>query len=313
MPLLRRQRPSRKCFVSAGIRWVLSVGLACTSASSVALAPQTGIYWNPAKPGTAIYVESQNGTIFAVLYGYSNADGEPEFYVSSGPTIPSVPADFIPSEGLYPIDGFGSPLYRVPSGSCLACPYAPIAPAERVGTLQMMFPARGGLFATVFFADGRTFPNDRDQFGETMVRFNFALGGVPTSPPPSSTYIDMRGEWVFADMSDPLRVPWRFNFTEREDGADLSDYPLLSSVAFRDPARGAVLYCATPDVARMPPEQRQSVPGVGCELRQGDATLFWSSNEISVDEFVGTLGGRPPRSAGVFRGDRRVIGRRVSD
>lgn len=290
--------------------WTLLV----TSSAVVAMAPQTGIYWNPQKPGMALYVESQKGTIFAVLYGYSNSDSEPEFYVASGPTIPSVDSDFLPLIGLYPIEGFAAPVYRVPSGPCLACPYAPIAPSERVGVMQLSFPSRGGVLVKIFFDDGRVYPNPEDQFGESMVRFNYALGGVPTSSSPFPNYfVDMRGEWVFTDQSDPLRPAWRFNFSTREDGVNLSGFDVISSVAFRDPSRNAVMYCSTPSIAGLTAEQRNARPNIGCELRQDGVALFWSLNEISIDEFFGNLGAAPPRSAGIFRSSQRVIGRRIAD
>lgn len=281
----------------------------------MAMTPQTGIYWNPLRPGRAMYLENQNGTIFAVLYGYSNADSSPEFYVSSGPIIPSVDADFIPREGLFPIQGFGSPIYRVPSGSCLACQYLPIPPAERVGTLQIMFPVRSVIFTKVFFTDGRVFPYPEDSIGEVMERFNFALGGTPTTPPEptSNVFPDVRGEWVFTDQTDPMRPAWRFSFSTREDGADLSDFALRSSVAFRDTQRNAVLYCFSPDVTGLTPPQREALPNIGCEVRQNGTALFWTQVEIAIDEFYGNLGSMPPRSAGVLRTSQRVIGRRISD
>lgn len=296
-------------------RLLICLGLLFSAQLALSMPPQTGIYWNPRHPGTGMYLENQNGTVFAVLFGYSNADSDPEFYVSSGAIIPSVPADFIPRDGLYPIEGFGAPIFRVPSGPCLACPYAPIPPAERVGTLQIMFHVRGAIFAKVFFSDGRVFPNPEDQLGEIMVRTNYSLGGTPTAPEEemSTVFTDVRGEWVFTDQSDPMRPAWRFNFSTREEGIDLSDFPLRSSVAFRDTERNAVFYCFAPNVDSLTNPERQATPQIGCEVRQDGTALFWSPNEIAIDEFHGSLGAMPPRSAGVFRSPQRVIGRRISD
>lgn len=291
------------------LTWLLLL----TSPAASALSPQTGIYWNPRQPGVAVYVEEQRGTLFAVIYAYSATDREPEFFVASGPILPEVEADFIPSIGLYPIEGFSAPLYRVPAGSCLACPYSPIAPAESIGAVAIMFPGRGGLYIRAEFTDGTVFPQIQGA-GQLMVRFNFALGGVPTSTSAFPQYFaDMRGEWVFTDQSDPQRVPWRFNFTIREDGLDLSDFPLMTSVGFRDPSRNAVMYCFSPDIEAQTPAERAATPNIGCELRQNGTAIFWSPNEIAIDEFYGTLGAMPPRSAGILRGSQRVVGRRISD
>lgn len=305
----------RSATAKASLLAVIAAIAMFASQMALAMLPQTGIYWNPLHPGRAMYVEHQNGTIFAVLYGYSNTDSSPEFYVASGPVLPDMGADFFESVGMYPIQGFGSPLYRVPSGSCLACPYTPIPAAERVGTLWMMFPSRGGLFTYVAFSDGRLFPTPEDYYGEPMQRFNFALGGTPTQPsdPDSSLFTDVRGEWVFTDQSDPTRPAWRFKFSTREDGADLSDFPLQSSVAFRDTERNSVLYCYVPNIVGLEDAVRESLPTLGCELRQNGVALFWTLNEISIDEFYGTLGPAPPRSAHILRGPQRVIGRRISD
>lgn len=300
--------------MSFKMRAMVCAMLLCASGLSKALAPQTGIYWNPEHPGVAMYVENQNGTVFAVLYGYSNDDSEPEFYVASGPLLPSVDADFLPRDGLYPIQGFGSPIYRVPSGPCLACVFTPIPAAEHVGSLQISFPNRASLRAKIFFSDGRVWPTPEDQIGEFMRRFDFAVSVTPTAPPSVKTYfIDMRGEWVFVDQSDPVRVPWRFHFTTREEGVDLSDFPLRASVAFRDVTRNAVLYCFSPEVTGLTTAERQALPNIGCEVRQNGAALFWSENEIVTDEFFGSIGAMPPRSAGIFRGSQRVVGRRISD
>lgn len=91
------------------LTWLLFFSFAQPAMS---MPPQTGIYWNRAHPGRALYLENQNGTIFAVLYGYSNLDSGPEFYVSSGGIIPSVPADFIP-----PVDEFYGNLGGMPPRS----------------------------------------------------------------------------------------------------------------------------------------------------------------------------------------------------
>lgn len=82
----------------------------------------TGIYWNPQFPGWAIYAEQQKDTVFAIVYAYSSTDAEPEFFVASGPIVADIPIDADNSYvGLFPIPGLVSPLYRVPSGSCLGC------------------------------------------------------------------------------------------------------------------------------------------------------------------------------------------------
>lgn len=279
-----------------------------------ALGPQTGIYWSPDRSGWAFYVENQAGTIFVAAYAYSPVDGEPEFYVASGPMTLITETDAIILAGVQPLQGFVGDLFRVPAGPCLACVYSPYAPAQSVGRIQLIFYGRGGVLTSIRFTDGTRFPNPFVSDGLLLRRFNFALGGVNANPGDRAPlFDDMRGEWVFTDQSDPARSAWRFHFTEREDGADLSEFELQSSVAFRDPSRNAVMYCFAPAVRGLPPAQIQSLPAPSCELRQNGQTLFWTSAEYAIDEFIGSLGSAPARSTGIYRGPQRVIGRKISD
>lgn len=289
--------------------------LAFSAQIAVALPPETGMYWDPRKPGWAIYVENQRGVLFVAIYAYSRADAEPEFYVASGALLDSIDNDFIPLIGDEPINGFREPLFRVPAGSCLGCPYSPIAPAERIGTITLRMASRGMVYVAIQFSDGSRFPPDGVANGAGFRRFNFSLGGTTAGNPTdvAPLFDDMRGEWVFVDESDPMRVPWRFNFTTREEGVDLSDFDLQASVAFRDLTRNAVMYCFNPNTRGLPQAQLRAVPFAGCELRQNGESIFWTTGEISIDEFVGSVGSIPPRGAGTLRGPRRVNGRRVSD
>lgn len=294
------------------LRTIFCVFLLGWFSPAAAITPETGIYWNPRYPGWAIYVEVQRDTLFAILYAYGE-DGEPEFFIASGPILPEVPTDFSPAVGLQPIQGFAAPLYRVPSGPCLYCTYTPIAPSVQVGSLQLIFPARSGLWATGFFPGNRTFPFPTDQFGLPMERFNFALGATYANAGETfSIAPDMLGEWVFTDQSDRQRVPWRFEFTVKETNVALDSYPVSASAVYRDVSRNAVMYCFSPDYTGLTNEERQALPIAGCEMRQNGQALFWS-DEVSIDEFVGTLGAKPPRSANILRGPNRVLGRRLSD
>jgi hypothetical protein len=251
-------------------RACLLVLLTTVPLAASSITPETGIYWNPTTPGWAIYVEAQRDTIFTVVYAYSNTDGRPEFYVASGPIVDDIPSDLEPRVGLQPIQGFGSPLYRVPSGPCLACVYAPIPPAEEIGTMQMYFLSRGVLYARIFFSDGRRFPNPDSSLGFPMERFNYALPGL-TIPGTSFTQAaDLRGEWVFTDQADRGRAAWRFDFTTREDDVSLSTFAIADSIVYRDASRNAVLYCFTPDISGLTPAQRNALPAPGCEVRQND-------------------------------------------
>lgn len=283
------------------------------SGAAAAMAPETGIYWNPRYPGWAIYVEQQRDTIFAVVYAYSEVDGEPEFYVSSGPIIGDIPFDADPSyAGLFPIDGFGSALFRVPSGSCLGCVYAPISPSLRVGSLQIAFVSRDRIYMSAFFLNGRRFPSDGTSQGVSFQRFNFALGSVTDQNGVDPAWPDMRGEWVFTDETDRMRVPWRFEFTTQEIGVNLGSFPVRGSAVYRDESRNAILYCFITDPTGMTPAQFNALPESGCELRQGGTTLFSTPREIAIDDFVGSLGPLPNRGARIYRGSQRVLGRRLS-
>lgn len=283
------------------------------SASAGAVTPQTGIYWNAQYPGWAIYIESQNDTVFAVLYAYSNLDAEPEFYVSSGALLPDVPVDLDPSyAGLFPVAGFGADLFRVPAGSCLGCVYAPIAASERIGSLQLAFVTSGDVLVSARFTDGRTFPNPETQFGLPFERFNFSLGGVLERPGDRvPLWPDLLGEWVFTDQGDRARPAWRFHFTTREVDVNLGTFPVRRSVVYRDTTRDAVFYCFVTDPTGLTTAQRNALPEQGCEVRQGGTTLFWSSFDTVMDEFLGTLGSLPTRGQRIYRGTQRVLGRRM--
>lgn len=283
--------------------------------AAVALTPATGIYWNPQYPGWAIYVESQKDTIFAIVYAYSSNDAEPEFFVASGPTIDDLQIDADPSTvGLFPIQGFASPLFRVPSGSCLGCVYAPIAASEQIGQLSLAFVGKNLMLAKASFPDGRRFPNPNTPNGISFERFNFSLGGVLAAPGDRSpAWPDMRGEWVFTDQTDRSRAAWRFEFTTEELGVNLGNYALRASAVYRDASRNAVMYCFITDPTGLTPAQFNALPDRGCEVRQNGQTLFSSLGEIAIDEFVGSLGPLPNRGERVYRGSQRVLGRRLSD
>lgn len=280
-----------------------------------AVSPQTGIYWNPQYPGWALYLENQRGTIFAILYAYSEIDGEPEFLVASGPFLPDVPIDGDTSfSGFFPVAGFGSSLFRVPAGSCLGCVYAPIASSQRVGSLQIAFITPGYINVSASFTDGRTWPNPANSFGLPFERFNFSLGGVLASPSDRSpAWPDLLGEWVFTDQTDRSRPAWRFDFTTREVDVNLGTFPVRRSVVYRDPTRDAVFYCFITDATGLTLAQRNALPEQGCEVRQNGTALFWTGYDLAIDEFRGTLGSLPARGERIYRGPNRVIGRRMSD
>lgn len=290
------------------------VSLASISLEASALPPETGMYWDPNRPGWAIYVENQSNTLFVAIYAYARSDAEPEFYVASGPLFEGINNDFISLIGDEPVHGFREDLFRVPAGSCLSCPYTPYSPAQSIGRLTLKFYGRGWVYVGIRFNDGSEFPVGGSADGAGFRRFNFALGGVNAGPGDlAPIFDDMRGEWIFVDQSDPLRAAWRFQFTTREDGLDLSEFTLASSVGFRDLVRNAVMYCFVPETRGLPSSQANTRPFAGCELRQNGQTIFWTTAEYSIDEFVGSLGSIPPRSEGVYRGPQRVVGRRISD
>lgn len=285
--------------------------LALWSMSACGIPPQTGMYWNPDRSGWGFYIESQNGTVAVAVYAYGAHDGEPEFYIASGMLRDTFEMDLAPQEGMYPIEGMTADLFRVPAGPCLACVFQPHAAAQKIGRIQLMFPLRGGAFAQIRFDDGTHFPNNQEQDGLALERTNFGYATF-TAPGHRRPFVpDLRGEWVFVDQSDPSAPAWRFNFSERVDEFDGSDFPLLGSVVFRDPGRNADFYCYIPNTRAVP--VGGDLPAAGCELRQNGTTLFWSKTDVSFDEVLATLGSPPPRSSGIMRGTKRVFGRRMSD
>ncbi|MCK9490410.1 MAG: hypothetical protein M0Q42_13660 [Xanthomonadales bacterium] len=79
--------------------------------------PRTGMWFDPARDGSGISLEVQNGFAFGLIYSYTE-EGKSVWYKFTGPLEPVEPE----GEGLWTLR---SELEVVSGGNCIDCPYQP--------------------------------------------------------------------------------------------------------------------------------------------------------------------------------------------
>lgn len=142
-------------------RLALATSLALTASSTAfAYTPESGIYWNPAEPGTGLQIEIQDN--FLALSGYL--------------FLPDGAATFVTAQGFLDDDamrfastgnlGDGSSLNTFSGGQCLGCTYAgePQIFAGSQGPVIIEFDPQDETRATITWG-GRTTQIERYQFG----------------------------------------------------------------------------------------------------------------------------------------------------
>lgn len=292
--------------------------------ASTGVYPQSGMYWDSQRLGEGMFIEVQGNTVGFGIFTYRE-DGSPVFYTGGGP-IQSLPFEEQRLSGFYPLHVITSDLVETRSG--------PIFSIDGGAGIREVEMASAGS-ARLDFEDENTVvlyvnltgdvPTDRPRMSRRVSsRFAFGIGtfGSNSITPTRSCLPDLRGEWVFVDLSTPDRAPWRFNFTDLEVLPSESDIICpginpqgLLILTYRDAARGAELRCV--QTRSNPPAPPVPDPLDGrqknaCELRMSgsDDVLFWASrSDVGLKEITATLG--TYRGVGHARGTARVTGFRV--
>ena len=180
---------------------LIFLGLLFLAAPARAYTPESGVWWNPAEPGTGILLEIQDNFLFAAVYSYDGA-GFATWYTTAG---------FLTGNARY--DG---QLDAFRGGPCLSCSYRPnTAFPGNGGPIRIDFASNDATKATVSWG-GRTFPIERFQF--------YLKRPEDGSRPLSLT--KMLGEWqMVLDFSTaPDTFPYYGELLIFED-IDLSESP----------------------------------------------------------------------------------------
>lgn len=269
-----------------------------------AVLPENGLYWDSAQPGKGFSLEIQNGTGVLIIYAGSPDTGKPEYYIAAGevtekgfpPTL-ETPPDF---GGLYPVHGFSGDLYALSVAPCLTCLTIGSNDVEYVaGKVEVVFVDRNNLVVTVDWnEEAPPLIGSLGRLVYTLRRMDFAYPWS-TDVNGTSWYYDLRGEWIFTDETDPMRAPWRFQFTQMTPGIDTSHGVLsIPTFDYVDPKRNATLHC---------------LAGYGCSVSVDGNVLFaMNAGDIGLDSILAYLGPYQFPGGGVYRGTQTVIGLRIA-
>lgn len=284
----------------------LAAGLILVSAVAQAIAPESGMYWQPQLSGRAFYIEHQEGRVGVAIYAFHRETGAPEIYVSGdllrdeAPPIVIFPFD--PPAGVLPFHRYGGDLYRVSHGQPLASPHFPGRPAQevKVGRIELYFQDAGGVGFILRGLD--------DSSLDAGMLERFAFGHARNADHEGKLIgFDLRGEWVFVDQADPMAAPMRFHFTQRlpEDAPFQIEADASFALSYVDPQRDARLVC-----------EQQSPPiehfHGGCELYVGEE-LILSANlkDVGLDRIQAYRGSLAAPPEYIYRRPETVIGLRV--
>jgi hypothetical protein len=298
------------------MRMLLLIGVlvsACCEAQVVqGIYPESGYYWNSRRDGEGVFLEVQGNKAALMLFTY-DADGNGMFLLASG-DFEQAPEVEQYAAGYYPVRMLRGVLYRTWDGPTLNS-YARPMRAEPIGQLVAEFGV-GFSFTVHITLDEVPLGAIRTaRYIFSRLNFGYEQYGVGELRPAEPCWIDLRGEWVFVDQTDPTRPPWRFNFTTLTIQPDPEDMLCPSDqqhfLIYRDVERGAELRC----VKANRPNQPDPIDGrsrYGCELRLepgGPVQFAFSFMDIGVDRITGSLGS--PTGFGVLRSQERVVGLRV--
>jgi hypothetical protein len=297
--------------------------LAQLGGPSTGVYPETGIYWHAKRSGEGLFLEVQGDMVAFGIFSYRE-DGSPVFYTGAG-RIQSLPFEEQRLTGYYPAHIVTTTLFETQGGPVFGISGA-LGARETVaipaGTVRFEFVNEREVKLDVQLTRG--VPEGQPSVTRRFVsQFPYGIGvfGVNTITL-QACQTDLRGEWVFVDMSDPQRTPWRFHFTELEifPGESAITCPHVNPegiliLTYRDPTRGAEMRCVTtssnPPAAPVPDplDGRQKV---ACELRLAGSSdvVFWARHgDVGLKEITATLGPYP--GTGHQRGTARVNGIRI--
>jgi len=87
------------------------------------IAPQVGLWWNPAESGSGYALDFKHGVLVVTVYSYTAA-GVPIWYLASGPVTNNT---------------FTSTLDKYQNGQCISCAYRPATLNGNDGTISIFF------------------------------------------------------------------------------------------------------------------------------------------------------------------------------
>lgn len=261
--------------------------LACFSVQ--AAVPEPGFYWDPRENGKGYYIELQGNVVVVVAYA-SRPNGDPIFYIGSGDLQPDSPGppdyDIVQPTGTYPIQKAVIDLFEIRGGPCLACTGSGVAQTSQTARIALWW-VHSSQPTIELLSDGV----QHQPF--ELQRFNFALPTIASFDPVFRRTPDLRGEWVFTEVTDPAAVPVRLNFSERTEASGV--------VTYRDPPRSAQARCFI-ELSKQP----------GCEFSVGGTVQFSAqANDIGLARIQAYRGDLLPRSGLTGRRAETFIGYRI--
>lgn len=279
--------------------WLTSACLLLVATGAQAIAPESGMYWQPDRSGRAFYIEHQKGRVGVAIYAFDRETGAAEVYVSGGVLDTSATEPDLHS--------YSADLFEASHGPPLTFPDRTGEPAitEKVGRIMLTFAVTGDVEFNLSLDDGGSDEGRLERFVFGYVRYAYE--------PSLRVAVDLRGEWVFIDQSDPSQAPLRFRFSQQSPIDPPLQYTWLSTfeVTYIDPDRNARLVCGSIFGDGGSPPAPMKRPG--CELFVGEELLFSANlGDVGLDRMQAFRGPLPMRSDDApFRGDDTVIGLRV--
>jgi hypothetical protein len=169
---------------------VLLIGLFGAALPVRAYTPESGVWWNPAEPGTGIFIEIQDNFLVAAAYTY-DSDGNAQWYTATGFLTGNARFDGV-------LDAFTD-------GNCPGCPYRPNREILGAGgPVSILFDAADSTRATLTWG-GRSMPIERFQFYLKRPEDEQALPGVRIG------LTKMLGEWqMLLDFTDNPNASFQF-------------------------------------------------------------------------------------------------------
>jgi hypothetical protein len=110
-----------------------------TGQPTALIAPQVGLWWNPAESGTGYALDYKHGVLVVTVYSYTTA-GAPIWYLAFGPVINNT---------------FTSTLSKFQNGQCISCAYSLPTINGNDGTISITFTSP--TTATMTLPGGRNF------------------------------------------------------------------------------------------------------------------------------------------------------------
>jgi hypothetical protein len=169
---------------------VLLIGLLGAALPVRAYTPESGVWWNPAEPGTGIFIEIQDNFLVAAAYTY-DSDGHAQWYTATGFLTGNARFDGV-------LDAFTD-------GNCPGCPYRPNREFLGAGgPISIRFDPADSTRATLTWG-GRSMPIERFQFYLKRPEDEQSLPGVRIE------LTKMLGEWqMLLDFTDNANASFQF-------------------------------------------------------------------------------------------------------